>query len=137
MLFVPRHPLLTLRIFLPIFVPWYFLEVPMAMARKYLEYAHAFGEIFSFVFILRTLFDPWKGIVDSYPITSLNWELIAQAFFLNVTTRAIGFVFRIIALCVGLILQALSLAAFLFCLLLWLTYPALAVFGISSLLLRL
>ncbi len=133
MTFVIRHPMLALRI-LFLFVPWYLKEMPVRIVRTYLAYAHAFGEMFSFSFMLWTLFEPWKSITDSYDMRGLNLELLAETFFLNLTTRAIGFLFRIVAICIGLVVQALAIAACVACLVVWYAYPVLLLLGIRSLL---
>ena len=132
MLCAPRSS--TARL-LPLFLSWYLWEVPALIVQRYAEYARAFADIFNFSFILRTLLSPWKGIVDEYPITSLNWELIAQTFFLNLTTRAIGFVFRITAMCFAIFLQMIALAICIACLAFWFGYPAVVLYGIHFMLL--
>ncbi len=113
---------------LPIlFLRWYLLEMPKRITKTYGAYAHAFAEMFSFSFMLQTIFDPWKGITEEYDIRTLNWELIAQTFFLNLTTRMIGFLFRIVAICIGLIVQIVALVAGIACLIVWLLYPILVI----------
>lgn len=127
------QPVLILRV-ASLFAPWYLWEMPRRIVRNYIAYARAFAEMFSFSFMLWTLLEPWKGITDTYDMRGLNLERIAETFFLNLTTRMIGFLFRIVAICIGLIVQILALAVCLLCLTAWLAYPAALIFAVLYLL---
>jgi hypothetical protein len=112
----------TVRLF-PAFSRWYWLEHPVTMARTYLRYAGAFRESFSIIFMLRTLFAPWKSIKDSYPTKGFNLQAILETLFLNITTRSIGAVIRLSAIISGLVIQIFLLGGFLAYLLLWMVFP--------------
>ena len=129
-----RPPRLAWRALLRLFLSWYFWEVPAAIVRMYGQYAGAFAEMFSFTFMLRSLFAPWKAITDEYPENNFNWELIAQAFVLNIVTRIIGFIFRIVAICIGVILQILCLVGFFAGLIVWIAYPVIVIIAVRFLL---
>jgi hypothetical protein len=107
------------------FLRWYFLEAPVRMTKTYGAYVRALGEIFSFLFLVKTLLSPWKSIRDEYPHKGFNIGVIAQAFTLNMTSRAIGLVFRLTALVVGLTMEVLCLATFLATITVWLIFPVL------------
>ena len=117
-----------------IFVTWYLQRRPMEITRAYLSYASAFGAMFSFIFLLKTLFAPWKSIRDDYPTKGFNLTAIMEAFTLNVTARGIGFVIRIVAIIVGLLLQIALIAGFSIYLLLWMLFPIIFVFSLPFLL---
>ena len=119
---------------LRLLLPWYFLERPRDIARTYLSYAAVFSEVFSFLFLLRTLFSPWKNIRDSYPNRGFNLTLILQAWTFNIVTRAIGAVIRLGAIIIGIALQLLLLGGFLLYLVLWLFFPLFLGAGLLSLL---
>jgi len=117
------------------FLSWYMVEVPYHIVRGYILYAKAFMEIFSIIFLLRTLFSPWKSITDPYPDNKLNLGAIAYTFSLNCTTRAVGFVVRIIAIAFSLSMQIILITMFSVSLLFWLLFPIIFVYGIGFLLL--
>lgn len=94
------------------------------MAKTYLQYAGAFRESFSIIFMLRTLFAPWKSIKDSYPTKGFNMQVILETLFLNITTRAIGGFIRLCAIIAGLGIQLLLLTGFIAYLAVWLVFPA-------------
>lgn len=109
----------------PAFFLWYFGERPHEIVTSYLRYAGAFSESFAILFMLKTLFSPWKSITDEYPSKGLNVEAILATFFLNLTSRAIGLVFRIVAIIFGLIIQFALFCGFMAYLTAWLSYPIL------------
>lgn len=110
---------------LPAFVRWYWVEHPPVIAKTYLQYADALRESFSIIFMLKTLFSPWKSIKDSYPTKGFNLQAILETLFLNITTRGIGAFIRACAIVAGLVIQILLLAGFLTYLVLWMVFPAL------------
>lgn len=114
----------TVRLF-PAFVRWYWVEHPPIIGKTYLQFADAFRESFSIIFMLKTLFSPWKSIKDSYPTKGFNLQAILETLFMNITTRAIGAFIRLCAIVAGLVIQILLLAGFLVYLVLWLIFPAL------------
>lgn len=117
------------------FLRWYFLERPWHVVGAYGAYAKTFGEIFSPVFLLCTLFKPWKNIMDAYPSKGLNLNAIAQAFTLNCVSRVIGAIFRLSALCLGIVLQVALLVGIAGYLLLWMLFPLVFLVGLVFLLL--
>lgn len=125
-----RHPLVFFSIAFRDFLKWYFLEKPVRILKTYWEYCKAFNEVFSFGFLLRTLFSPWKQITDKYPSKGFDIGQIAQTFTLNVTTRVIGFIFRIFAFAFGLLMHLVLLAGFVAFFSAWLLFPVLFVWGV-------
>jgi hypothetical protein len=116
-----------------VFLRWYFLQRPLAIARAYQDYAAAFGSMFSIVFLVKTLFAPWKSIRDAYPKKGFDVTAILQTLTLNVTARTIGCIIRLSALLFGLLLQGALFAGFSLYILLWVTFPVIAVFAIPFL----
>lgn len=116
------------------FLHWYFIERPAELARTYTDYAKAFGAIFSIVFLLRTLFAPWKSIQDAYPSKGFNLNDILQTLTLNVTARVIGCIIRLFAIFFGFLLQIALVAGFSLYTLLWVLFPFIAIFAIPFLL---
>jgi hypothetical protein len=118
-------PTLAATIALNVFLPWYFVRQPLAIIRSYGEYCAALNEIFSFSFLLKTLFSPWKGIIDAYPSKGLDLGKIFQSFVLNCMTRMIGFCFRIVTIAIGLLFHVIFLTVFACWLAMWVLYPLL------------
>jgi hypothetical protein len=109
------------------FLPWYFLEMPGRIVRSFIEYVRTLMEIFSFWFLIKTFFKPWKSIVDKYPSKGFNIGLIAQAFTLNCTSRIIGMIFRTVAFVIGVLAEIVVCVIFLGMLTVWLFFPILLV----------
>tara|TARA_B100001971_G_C18029566_1_gene451798 strand:- start:344 stop:760 length:417 start_codon:yes stop_codon:yes gene_type:complete len=114
-------------------LPWYFFEEPKRIVKTYGAYAGAFLEIISIKFLLLTLIKPWKSITDEYPTNKLNFSEIAQSLTLNITSRVIGFLFRIVALAVSIVIQSCLFVGFTIYLILWFLYPGVLVAGIAYL----
>jgi hypothetical protein len=120
----PRVPIMTVAATaLELALPWYFMRKPLGIMRSGVEHCQALREIFSFGFMLRTLFSPWKGIADPYPKNGFDLNAMAQAFALNCMTRIIGFLFRITAIALGVVAELICAALFACYLLLWLAFP--------------
>lgn len=128
-----RHPLIFTGITVPEFLHWYVFFVPGNILRSYMAYLRAFVEIFSFVFLVRTLFSPWRQIVDPYPSNGFNLSRMTQAFTMNTVSRTIGFLFRSITLFVGLFFVILLTCVFAMYYMLWLSFPILFWIGVSYL----
>ncbi len=105
------------------FARWYILEMPIRIVRYALDELRALFDVFSFVFLLRTLVSPWKNITDAYPAKGFNINRILETFTLNVTARAIGFVIRLATILIGSVLELLCVIAFIAWLLLWVAFP--------------
>ncbi len=125
-----RHPIVFFSITFQDFVHWYLLEKPVRILKAYWAYAKACNEVFSFGFLLRTLFSPWKQITENYPNKGFDLGRIGQAFTLNIITRIIGCIFRLSAFLIGVFIQLLLLAGFLSFFLAWLLFPVLFVWGV-------
>ncbi len=116
-----------------LFARWYLVQRPGEIARAYTAYAAAFGSMFSIIFLLKTLFAPWKSIRDSYPTKGFDVTAILQTLTLNVTARTIGCIIRLAALVFGIMLQIALFAGFALYIFLWVFFPILAVFAVPFL----
>lgn len=124
---IVRFPraLVSRTVWLP-FPAWYIGKKPLRIVIAYAGYASAVAEMFSIMFLLRTLFSPWKSIVEEYP-TRLDLMKMLGALTLNITSRVIGAVIRIVAILIGLVMQALVLALTIALLVLWYAFPVLLI----------
>lgn len=116
-----------------LFLGWYLWTEPLRIIRGYGRYALAFGALFSFVFLVKTLLSPWKSITEAYPSQGLNLSAIAQTFALNAVSRVIGCIIRLAVMGVGIVTQALLLLAMLIYLLLWAAFPLIILLSIAVL----
>ncbi len=116
-----------------VFVRWYLVQRPAEIVRTYLSYAVAFGLMFSFVFLLKTLFAPWKGIRDAYPSKGFNPTAMMETLTLNITARAIGCIIRIFAMLIGILLQIVLLAGFSLYFFVWIFSPVIGLCSIPFL----
>lgn len=105
------------------FVRWYIVKKPTRIVQTYITYAKTTSEMFSIIFLLRTLFSPWKNIKDAYPTKGFNLRVIAETLTLNMTTRIIGAIIRLGAIVLGVVVQILLLAGFAAYLAVWMLYP--------------
>jgi hypothetical protein len=122
-------PLLLWDVFLP--------ERPAVIIRRYWAYARTWSEVFSLLFLLRTLLSPWKSIRGEYPDNYMALGKVIQAFTLNMTARGVGLVVRLLAIVLGILVQGLLLLTSLTYLLLWFSYPILLAVGLQFLLVSL
>lgn len=116
-----------------LFVRWYLVQRPAEIMREYVAYAAAFGSMFSIIFLLKTLFAPWKSIRDAYPTKGFDIAAILQTLTLNITARVIGCIIRLGALLFGVLLQAALFAGFSFYILLWVAFPVIGLFAVPFL----
>ncbi len=113
------------------FLPWYFFKQPVNIVKLYGAYAKTFLQIFSFLFLLKTLFSPWKSIADEYPSNHLDIKRMTQVFALNCTARGVGFVVRSLAIILGMVVQAALFCVFVFYFFFWIAFPLIAALGIQ------
>ncbi len=113
---------------------WYIKEIVRIPKRGYL-YSKTLNAILSISFLFRTLFAPWKNIIDTPK--QLNIFTIGPMLALNGISRCVGAVVRTGAIVVALFLQILLLAITIICFLVWIAYPPALLFGVAHLLLTL
>lgn len=126
-----RHPLIFSGITVPEFIRWYFWKQPRSILLSYFAYLRAFVEIFSFVFLIRTLFSPWKQITATSTVKGFNLSMFAQNFTLNIVSRTIGFLFRLVTLTFGLISVVALTVVFGAFYVLWIGFPLLFWVGLG------
>ena len=127
--------LLTIaRLIVTAFIPWYFLDRPMKILDSFIGHFKAFVEICGFVFLLKTLIRPWKGIIEEYPkMGAADMHKILHVLSMNFISRVIGVVIRTCSIIIGLAILLVVTLAFSIYFLVWITFPFLFVFGVYSL----
>ena len=115
-----------------LFVQWYYFEAPLSFIRGYFAYAKAISEIVPFVFLFRTLLLPWKNIADRTRMRGIDLTRIMEKLSLGLLACGVGFVVRVLTICMGLLAQFLLLTFVLTYLAVWLLFPALFLLGIGT-----
>jgi hypothetical protein len=115
----------TAKRLLPDIIRWHFARRPLAIMREYKDYASALAGVFSFVYLLRTLFSPWKAIADQYPSRGFNLAEIGSVFALNMTARCIGAFIRVCVIIAGIAAEIVCLAFFIAYFVAWTLFPIL------------
>jgi hypothetical protein len=108
-----------------IFIKWYFIEMPIKILNQLYKYIVVLTKIYSFVFLLKTLFSPWKNQTYSYPQKGFDIKVIFQTWIYNMIARVVGAVVRIVTILMGIFVLILISILGIAVLLTWLTYPVL------------
>ncbi len=110
---------------------WYAITEPLRIIVAYLRYARALQEIIPFLFLIVTLFSPWKNIREKKKGHGFNLNEFIGRLTLNIFSRIVGAVVRILTIIFGVIVQIVLLVLFLVYFSFWVTYPFAALAGIS------
>ncbi len=110
------------------FLGWYLREI-LRIPQCGFAYAKACNVILPIPFLLRTLFAPWKNIIERpAKLTIVN---MGPVLALNLISRAVGAVVRIGAIIVAIAVQVAVLACTISYLLLWIAYPPVLLFVVA------
>lgn len=108
-----------------LFLSWWYGE-RFAQLRRFLQRILLFlTDYFSVVVCLKTLFSVWRKDQIDYHNLSLKEKF--QAWTLNMASRLIGFVVKMVTLSAYLAVTAIYLAVALTIIIIWLGFPALIV----------
>jgi hypothetical protein len=110
---------------LSIFIKWYTIEIPLKIVDQLYKYIIALTKIYSFVFLLKTLFSPWKNQVYAYPQKGFDLSLIFQVWTYNMIARIVGAIIRLATIFIGVFIIILTIFFGISILILWLLYPVL------------
>lgn len=114
------------------FLTWYFMIMPKKILKRGLDYIRVVWVLFSFSFLIKTLFSFWKNQAFAYPTRGFNIVASIQIFVMNTVSRFFGAVIRSIVILVGLILLILVLVLTILAFLLWLLWPLLIIFWVQA-----
>jgi hypothetical protein len=111
-----------------IFIKWYWLEMPYKIIRKTMQYVMVLGKIFSFIFLLKTLFAPWKKQLYTYPSNGFDLKHIFEVWTSNIISRIVGAFVRVFTILLGI--TTIVIAGFVgtIGLVIWVLYPVLFIF---------
>jgi hypothetical protein len=108
-----------------IFIKWYFFEIPIKIIKQLYKYLLVISKIYSFVFLLKTFFSPWKNQSYAYPDKGFDINKILEVWTSNMVARIVGAFVRFFTILTGLITIILTIFLGFLILFLWLTYPVL------------
>jgi len=106
-----------------IFIKWYFFEIPMKIIKQLYKYIMVISKIYSFVFLLKTFFSPWKNQSYAYPAKGFDINRILEVWTSNMVARMSGAFIRFITILIGLITIIITTFFGLLTLFVWVTYP--------------
>jgi hypothetical protein len=108
-----------------IFIKWYFFEMPIKIIKLLYKYITVISKIYSFVFLLKTFFSPWKNQSYSYPDKGFDLNRILEIWTSNMVARVVGAFVRLFTILTGImLLSAIGILGILLTLL-WIAYPIL------------
>lgn len=100
-----------------LFFSWYFLEVPKFFIKLYKAIQSKTWFYFNILFLLITIFEPWKR--DLVVPVNPSIAYYVQAFGENLISRFMGLIIRFVTIITGLILIALINILFVITILVW------------------
>jgi hypothetical protein len=111
-----------------IFIKWYWIEMPYRIIRKIMQYIVVFGNIFSFIFLIKTFFSPWKNQLYAYPNKGFDLKHIFEVWTSNMISRIVGAFVRGFTIILGIIIVIIAAFVGAIGLIIWVLYPVLFIF---------
>jgi hypothetical protein len=111
-----------------LFLTWYLVEVPRQILQGVIDYIETFAQMFSFLYLLRTIIKPWKNLVKSYPDKGLDVQKIFEVWTTNMVARTVGAMVRIATIGVGGFIEFCVILAGGACLIFWYGFPVITLF---------
>lgn len=108
-----------------IFIKWYFFEMPIKITKQLYKYIVVITKIYSFIFLLKTFFSPWKNQSYAYPNKGFDINKILEVWTSNMIAMLVGAFVRFFTILTGIVVLLIVMALGLLILFLWLTYPVL------------
>ncbi|MGA1050161.1 MAG: hypothetical protein ACO3TG_01580 [Minisyncoccia bacterium] len=115
-----------------IFIKWYFFEIPIQIVKQVYKYILVISKIYSFTFLLKTLFSPWKNQSYTYPKKGFDINRILEIWTSNMVSRVVGALVRFFTILTGIVILGLTGILGGLILFIWVTYPVLFLILIIS-----
>jgi len=108
---------------------WYYGKAFLDITHVWLNFVWFVARFFSISTLLRTLLSPWKRVKETYERGS-NFEDFAGVFVVNILTRVLGALIRLVIIAIGFIALTLTLVGGLLFLAFWIVAPILSVLAV-------
>lgn len=108
-----------------IFIKWYWIEMPLIILGQIQKYLTTISKIFSFSFLLKTFFSPWKNQLYAYPSKGFDLKRIFEVWTSNMVSRVVGAMVRGFTILFGFLILIFCLFLGVGVLLVWVIYPVL------------
>ena len=110
-------------------IVWHYARAPKQIILGWFNFLSFIPRYFSFGTLLKTLFAHWRRYKDSYG-RGFDIKVYARTFLLNIISRILGAIIRIVVIAAGLIVELfvfiIGLALFVF----WFAWPLFVICGI-------
>jgi len=109
---------------------WHYTRAYKQIFVVWKNYTRYVMQMFSIVLLLRTLFAPWKRMVDVYQ-GGFHPEAFFAGLLINTLSRFVGLVIRVPLIILGVLLSALLCVALILFYIYWTLFPVILVVIIS------
>jgi hypothetical protein len=111
-----------------LWLSWQFYEVPKFLLEVWQNYILFALNYFSLPLLFKSLISPWRRYRWNYPKIFDVGEFFSTLIS-NIFSRFLGFLMRIVLICVGVLFQAFVILAGLVIFLLWILLPIIIIAG--------
>ncbi len=110
-------------------ISWQFFDVPKNILKAWKNFLKFNLNYFSVIFLLKTLFSPWRRYKMSYG-KGFDIGRYVEVFFSNLLFRILGAVMRSFLIIIGLLVEVLIIFVGIALFFSWLILPAILIFGL-------
>lgn len=111
------------------FLHWYFLIAPKKILQVWRNFLFFGWHFFSVGLLVRTLFAPWKRESVKHR-NGPNLKLFLEALIINIFTRCLGALVRLVIIILGLVFELIILFLGLLFFIGWLLFPFISLTGL-------
>ncbi len=108
---------------------WQFRDVPKNILKAWRNFLGFNLQYFSIPLLLKTLFSYWRNYQMSYG-RGFDFKRYFEAFTLNIMSRVLGAVIRLILMSIGIIVEVFIFFAGLIVFLFWIFLPVILIVGL-------
>ncbi|MDD5146330.1 MAG: hypothetical protein PHN39_01070 [Candidatus Pacebacteria bacterium] len=110
------------------FIFWHLCEAPKAITTIWKNYLFFYWEYFSIPILLKTLFNHWRKLVNSYG-RGFDIKRFFSTLAENLISRFLGFLVRAVTIIIGLLFELAVLAGGFLLLVAWYLWPLIFILG--------
>lgn len=112
-----------------VWLTWHYIEALKGVTSAWLNFLAFNSQYFSFTYLLKTLLSPWKRDLESYG-RGFDIKVWARTLLLNIFSRILGAIVRLVLLCFGLMAEVFIFFSGLLFIITWLLFPLIIISGI-------